>query len=263
MVQGARYIIITKTNWTPKSVGSNLKAWYDFSDPTTITLNAGNVAGVRDKSGSGYDFIQPNASLQPGYDSAAATAGIYHRANFTEGLYYNIGPIYDAPTSGTMIVCGHSHNLAGPRGMPGPIRMFSVNDSPAVPWSGNNVYEGFLCSTRPMCNPLNFTANLNQDFIYTVTHTGNSLDIRWNGASLGAPTSVAIIAGTPTYQTMLIAAHTYYTATTPYRFKEGVLFNPRVDLTTIQKCEGYLAWKWNMTSRLDSSHPYKYSPPRG
>ena len=40
-----------------------------------------------------------------------------------------------------------------------------------------------------------------------------------------------------------------------------VLFCGQLGLAEIQKLEGYLAHKWNATSRLDNSHPYKGKKP--
>ena len=31
--------------------------------------------------------------------------------------------------------------------------------------------------------------------------------------------------------------------------------------TQIEKAEGYLAHKWGLEGSLDSSHPYRYTPP--
>lgn len=50
--------------FTPKSI-SGLELWLDFSDDTTVTLNAGNVSAVADKSGKGRNFVQVAAAQQP------------------------------------------------------------------------------------------------------------------------------------------------------------------------------------------------------
>jgi hypothetical protein len=42
---------------------------------------------------------------------------------------------------------------------------------------------------------------------------------------------------------------------------EVILYNNAIDLATRQKIEGYLAWKWGMTSVLPSDHTWKNTPP--
>ena len=50
----------------PRSI-SGLRAWYDASASSSITLNAGNVSQWNDLSGSGFHLTQSTAANQPAY----------------------------------------------------------------------------------------------------------------------------------------------------------------------------------------------------
>ena len=49
--------------WTPASL--SLVAWFDASDPSTITESGGAVSQWADKSGNGYHATQSNKTLRP------------------------------------------------------------------------------------------------------------------------------------------------------------------------------------------------------
>lgn len=53
-------------DFDPRAYGT-LGLWLDASDGSTVTLNNGNVAVLRDKSGNGIDFAQQYAAYQPAY----------------------------------------------------------------------------------------------------------------------------------------------------------------------------------------------------
>jgi hypothetical protein len=42
---------------------------------------------------------------------------------------------------------------------------------------------------------------------------------------------------------------------------EHVFIAGDVSQSTVDKLEGYLAWKWRLESNLPANHPYKNSPP--
>ena len=44
-------------------------------------------------------------------------------------------------------------------------------------------------------------------------------------------------------------------------FHEHLQYNTYLTLNNIQMVEGYLAWKWSLQSSLNSSHPYRWTPP--
>jgi hypothetical protein len=56
-------------DFDPRSFGT-LGLWLDASDSSSVTLNDGNVAVLRDKSGNGIHFAQQIAAYQPAYVTA-------------------------------------------------------------------------------------------------------------------------------------------------------------------------------------------------
>lgn len=51
-------------SWTPKNL-TNLKAWYDASDTSTITVSGSSVTQWNDKSTNGYNLTQSTGTKQP------------------------------------------------------------------------------------------------------------------------------------------------------------------------------------------------------
>ena len=47
----------------------------------------------------------------------------------------------------------------------------------------------------------------------------------------------------------------------PFGEVVGGAANPDSDITTVEKIEGYLAWKWGLVDNLPSDHPYKDGRP--
>ena len=55
--------------WTPAELGASLALWLDANDASTITLNGSTVSQWNDKSGSSRHVSQASAANQPGYNT--------------------------------------------------------------------------------------------------------------------------------------------------------------------------------------------------
>ena len=108
-------------------------------------------------------------------------------------------------------------------------------------------------------NLIGFTLSLNQPSIYVATRTGPTLSVRINGNN----------SASSNYKPFLLfsGAFNYYIGTNSYtnffrgNIHEIVHYRSALPLQDIIRVEGYLAWKWNLMSRLPSSHPFRYTPP--
>lgn len=71
----------------PRSI-SNLAAWYDAADSSSVTLNGSNVSQLSDKSGNGRNAAQGAAGSQPAYSTAKYNGKnvVTHTANRTLGV---------------------------------------------------------------------------------------------------------------------------------------------------------------------------------
>ena len=57
--------------------------WLDAADASTVTLSGANVTAWKDKSGNGYDAIQPTTAYQPTYVSQSVYFGSNYKVEFS------------------------------------------------------------------------------------------------------------------------------------------------------------------------------------
>ena len=80
MLVGARRSLLNPVFRNPLSLGSKLRAWWDYTDTSNLwqdtsattpaTANSDPVGRVSDKSGNGKHFLQSSSTLRPLYSSS-------------------------------------------------------------------------------------------------------------------------------------------------------------------------------------------------
>ena len=244
--------------WTPTQISTSL--WLDASDASTITLNATTVSQWNDKSGNGRNVSQANSSLQPLYtlnglnglniadfDGADDVLNGLAISNFVTNNSYSAFVVGLARTIATNDGDGYANEaFCGDAG--GYIAMYlrSSNLIGAYNWDGANKVATNAYTPNTVV------------IGYSELSSG-SIRIRTNGGSETATVSsnTASLAGA-------IQIGRNFNSNTfclDGKIAEVIFTNAALSTTNRQLIEGYLAWKWGLTSSLPNDHPYKNAAP--
>jgi hypothetical protein len=228
-----------KKPWTPAEIPTAL--WLDANDASTITLNGSTVSAWADKSGNGRNVTQGTAANQPTY----VTSGISGKPSLEWGTASNSKHLV---WSGTAFTAN---------------KIFIVAD-----YDGSDPFNNYrgVFAYFPVTNPGRVWLTSNTGLIWYNNNT----------KFLNGSTTVSAVA-LPTISSPFFG----YNGTDPETLRTGMYVGsdssptnrgwlgkiaeviavnaPNTD--SIEKLEGYLAWKWALESLLPSGHPYKNSPP--
>ena len=236
----------------PRSI-SGCQLWLDAADTTSFILSGFSVTQWNDKSGKGYNATTPIGTV-------TRTATINSRAVITFGdqSYLTISSfvqnfsycsVFFVMRSTTAIVSGN-FNFVLWVNTTGVLNTGLVNSSGTyllrVGKSGTLLIDANLGS-----NPQNqvllvagvITGNTATQYI---NNNGSPLTPTINVAgSLDSATSSINVGGMP------------FAVSTGYDLGEVLVYNTSLTDAQRQQIEGYLAWKWGLTSSLPANHPFK------
>jgi hypothetical protein len=231
--------------WQPSEISTHL--WYDANFLSSITESGGKISEWADRSGNGINATQGTAVQQP----TLLTKGI----NFTNqylttapnspvGDYTLYAALKTNALETTAVIIGHFTNRVY-LGFSSVTGEFSAgagtqtwDSAPSSVASGVGI-EAIHGATLD-------SSGTYKIFINSVEDGGNSLTGGLYGGSrfaIGSDTSASFtLQNTDIYE---------------------IIVTTNVETTAIrQKIEGYLAWKWDLVSKLSVGHPYKSQPPR-
>ena len=253
-------------SWTPAQISTVF--WLDASASSTITIATG-VSTWADLNGNGVNATQASGSLQPSY-SATAFPG-----SLPGVLFDGTDDILDISTTAMQnqthgVYWVMSRSGAGTGGdfyRP----MIGVRAS-----AGTGTDRGALHYIK---NTNNFGAcypyyqgpgvgayDLSAGTVYS-NSTGNVMAFQsnttgwgvWRNGTIESTTSTI---STPNTDNIGYSIGGQYNVSRRMHGVIGELIMVQTtDTTTRQKIEGYLAWKWGLTSSLPADHPYKTAAP--
>ena len=270
---------VFKLRLTPLDV-AGCCLWMDASDPATITQTSGKVSKWTDKSTNNYTLNQSTSGNQPSYNTTNLLNGLstltFNSANKT----YLVGDANATNfTPGTkcysiFAVCKYSDNAAGyvfakSKASTGSGRILFGRD--ATP----NYYIQFVHGSGGLSVSTRDTTTAGTYGIREmVINRASGNDYLYQDGT--QKTTYSYSSDTSTNYTntflMLIGAYndTSGTANPPLAnyylngdIAEIVSFANTSDMTdsTRQWVEGYLAWKWGLSTSLPTGHTYKSSAP--
>jgi hypothetical protein len=230
--------------WTPARLflGGNTGRWYDAGDADTVTLNAGNVQQIDDKSGSTNHLTQTTSGDQPPYDAGDGSFNTALRKLMTCPTasvqtiffvcYFNSYADQDRYSP----VLGDSSTVPfhGPDAVPSPTVTDLIWESAANPTS---VVDGSIYKNGNIVSP---TASATRSLTKTIF-----------GFSPTAAVNVSQVS----------RDRGFINRTTSLVVYELLMTTAALSTTDRQKAEGYLAHKHGLTGSLPSGHPYKTNPP--
>ncbi len=255
----------TQRRWTPTHLGTDLLAWYDSSEASSVRAGVAGISQAndgdpvtewRDLSGNGYHASQSIAGRYPTYNATGWTGGL---PTITWDAVNNslvvTGLTWQTYTYGVVM----RHNNTG------NVRAL-LTKRPAVSAS----FFWFIWNSTS--NSINWDQNGNRynttfvpttttDYVYTVVRplsTGTRSHYV-NGTLAG---STATNPDNLNAETLLIG-NDYSAANRGAAAHISELVIASVPLTdpVRHQLEGYLAWKWGTVATLPALHPYKTAPP--
>jgi hypothetical protein len=239
--------------WNPALLPS-LRAWYDVSDSSTVTLNGSSVSQINDKSGNSHHAFQTVAVDQPTYLASGINgmpAMVAEGAN--KNLQITAGPQLASPGV-LMGVVSNVQALNGGGGSGAYYLWLGVGaGSRAILARGAFQVASSFSPTLPASGQMPVTG--------PSVHIGFKPDVSsqslWvDGSSLATGASTA----PPTFTDWRLLNYIGGSRHSIDPVGEIVIANAYT-LADQQKLEGYLAWKWGVQANLPAAHPYKNAEP--
>jgi hypothetical protein len=234
--------------------------WFDGSDQSTVTFVGNTVTGWTDKSGNGNDArsagiqnITYNTSERGLVFNGAPGAPGYLTINNSASMFKN--------TPYTIFIVEKKNATTDLNIMYGMVAPTSLTANTVLffGYRFNNVFTFAQLSNNLDVTSTSITSLTTRIWALRCPNTG-SRTIRLNGAVFGSNTNVTKITGSaPVAIGYHIAANasSYYNGT----IYEIVAYQDDLTDSQVQQMEGYLAWKWSLTSSLSTSHPYYFANP--
>jgi len=258
------HVFNLRHQWTPAQLGTLF--WFDAADSATITASAGAVSQWDDKSGNGYDVIQDVAADQPTTGSRTIGglnvidfSGVEALRRTTDGPYArNVGSLLvitlmqdDSLSSSDaqleIKTAGGAtrvkHQTEGTRFSGAGRRLDSDSyqelDSTIIPDTNPHIHATIFDYSNA---EMNWSIDGTLDTAQTYQTSGNTSDTDSTAFFIGAIDSTGTEGMNGAIGEMIVVEDDITTA-------------------TLQKLEGYIAWRWGRVSTLPSNHPYKNHPP--
>jgi len=245
--------------WTPADITTAL--WLDAADASTITESSNAVSQWDDKSGNGRHVSQANAGSRPVFAPTGLNGkqtidfdgnDFLKNASFQPAGALSCFIVFNRDTAGGILINAQRTN-----------GIFEIAGS-----SGANYKNVTITATGAMNPALGFdiaNGGTNQDIILGIQYDGSgsaSTDFvaRLNGADQAITNSGAVGFLSETGFTVgarAVQGLNYYNG----RISELVYISSQASLSDVEKLEGYLAHKWNLTANLPNDHPYKTAAP--
>jgi hypothetical protein len=235
----------TASTFSPRQI-TGCQLWLDGTDINgngTQLANNATVSTWRDKSGLGYDFT---ASVAATY-SSSAQAVVFNNSYYTSS--YPANPTNETSFLVFMITTTNKPQIIVGANAGG--RELALNNdgvqfgllNSQTGWGaivGTIVINNAFLATGQVSGGINTSISLNGSLTLTGPLSGTAF-------TSGVTTGLGREAGNslPFYGNLY----------------ELVIFNSVLPVAQRQQMEGYLAWKWNLQSRLPRAHPFRSFPP--
>ena len=262
--------------WSPETDITTV-AWIDASDSSTYTQTSENLTGVTDKSGTFTMTVngnpQTNAITQNGLNvfefdgSGDDLTSTTYTAQVSSGNHWAIGVFrYVAVDNNKDSIWSYETNGS-------PKRDYAMSSGNGSSFTGELDLDG-LSSDRISSTIGNLeewsSKSLTQNQWHIVAcffnKSGNQIGVRVDGENAFTPVN-DYDNSLQTNQQLRIMRNR---SSQRLNAKLGEFFavadlpgTGGTDMSTIEKAEGYLAHKWDLTSSLPVSHAYKTTAPTG
>jgi hypothetical protein len=223
--------------------------WLDAADTTTLTLSGSSVTQWRDKSGNAN---HATGTVAPTYDATTRNVlfnGSSQYCTLPNGAY----PFGNTPYS--IFVVAYTRNAANPQWVLAGGTTTTNQAIGLLFYTTNAVWHSWWVNEYRVDNSIvnNTPAVINISY-----STTRSIIINGGTASINTPGAVRANPNTPNYiGRRPDSAVEFFNG----GMAECIIFTSELPTAQRQQVEGYLAWKWGLTTSLPTSHPYaKFRP---
>jgi Putative phage tail protein len=234
--------------------GEDLELFLWFKGDSLTGADGSDIATWIDSSGNGHNATQATAGKRPDLQTAELNGlNVVHFDGPTRNEEFTISTT-NTLTEGTLFYVVRAATDTGEPGIGnyGPLALSSAGASSQYPDPDGNIRSGDLkTSVLTMSNPVRSLALWNMISVRSGT---DDWRYYFNGELL-ATTAASFGLGA----TSNLGSSLFFTGT--FDIAEILLYTTAMTTADRQKVEGHLAWKWAITEVLNSSHPYKLSPP--
>ena len=243
-------------NWTPANITTAL--WLDAADATTITLNSSTVSQWNDKSGNGRNMTQATALRQPTYTASGLNGlpVLSFNGDSLTNASYNWGN-----SSSSVFAVLRKNTSAGYQNL--IVTGTGTNNNWSIGLeSGTSKYALFRILVGNMVSNLICTADIPQQMCFTNTGqvSGTVTSNVYKDGTAGS-SAISVSSANQGVVGIGIGSDAGFGETFNGYFAEIIIVPSIVSTADRQLIEGYLAWKWGLTSSLPNDHPYKSSAP--
>ena len=218
----------------PNDICTDLKAWWDFSDISTITKDGSDkVSVVEDKSGNGFDLTQTSGGSQPTWLSADRN-GLDTVDFGSAGFMRASWDVLSQPhiTGGTCYM---------PNSTTSQLNVYDIYAS-VDGNSGGGFANSDTASTLVIYSPSSVTGSDSgaySTWAYWINTYGSSADMRINGSSKGTGDS-----GSTGYNGITVNAHRSGSNKGSIIAGEIFIYTSALSGSDITALETYLSDKW-------------------
>lgn len=220
---------------------SDLGAWYDGSDLTTLTETGGLVTTMADKSGGGFDIVAM-AGDEPTTGTNTWSNG--RNVLFFDGSadYMEVSSFPMATTSTTFIVC----KPISPIGASAAVYSFdAAGDYQVDPGTANQFHTNLRSTALGLSPPvLDPTDRVDTEII---------IGLKWSTSDVEVGINGTVVASDANYNNTMdpsmilrIGSNRNVNAMAHMEFGEFVHYNKELDGTELNTVEDYLAAKWGL-----------------
>lgn len=245
------------SGFDPRNIGG-CSLWLDAADPATVTLSGSNVTRWKDKSGNRYDATSVNnptfSTASNGIEFVSASSqyfnlpdGVYPSSNSSYSYFYIFTP--KTTTSGQTFTAGGT--ISASSADFGKYCALRTGDA------GTGTLQAYWFSFDLQTSNT-FSTNV-KNFAATYYTSGGSRSV-WINFAQGASDTPGTRSQTPNNNRIGASGVSTISDYLNAFLHEIIVYNTAVSTSERQHIEGYLAWKWGLTSSLPATHPYKSVP---
>jgi hypothetical protein len=269
---GTNLYVATATNswrlaalqsWAPFTPASltGVQLWLDAQDAATLFDSTsggsavslgGNVARWSDKSGNDRNATQSSSGARPVYQASVING--YPAIQFNGTSHVMGGSDFLSSSTQSFMMCGVFSNAPVLRGLDGAGGGWSVRASP-------NSFSVVLSSpTESASNSPTVSGATGNAVSAFVFRHGQSIGLSHNGAYVESSLTKTNLRSSNIPGFWLGSSYNSGSFVSGW-YGEIVAVTGDTTTATRQMLEGYLAWKWGLSSSLPANHPYKSNAP--